>query len=89
MSNSYNLGVGRKRPGAGQPNYHQLSNNAVFPNENSHEVIQNHTKKMRTGGARLAPTLRGSGGYMTTAELQYDEMNRNISAENKAPNSPL
>ena len=38
-------------------NYHELSNNVVFPIEGE-EVMHFHTKKTKNGGPRLAPTLR-------------------------------
>lgn len=51
-------GVGRRRP-LMQPNYHTLTNNAVFPTEETNEVIQYHTKVRRDNKPKLAPTLRG------------------------------
>lgn len=50
--------MGKKRPSA-QKNYHQLANNAVFPIENE-DVVHYHSKKLRQGGLRLAPTLRSN-----------------------------
>jgi len=58
MQENYQVGpMGKKRPVA-QPNYHMLTNNAVFPVEDSHQVIHQHTKKTRDNGLRLAPTIR-------------------------------
>ena len=40
-----------------QPNYHTLTNNAVFPQEGQEEVIHYHTKVTKER-LRLAPTIR-------------------------------
>jgi len=51
-----------------QPNYHTLTNNAVFPTGDSSEVVHYHTKVMRNRHPRLAPTIHG-GTEQETAEI--------------------
>ena len=41
-----------------QPNYHTLSNNAVFPTEESGAVVHYHTKVVKDRNPKLSPTLR-------------------------------
>ena len=49
--------LGRKRPMM-QPNYHTMSNNAVFPPDRIPEVQHFHSKVTKDGRPQLAPTLR-------------------------------
>ena len=69
-------GYGKKRP-AMQPNYHMLTNNAVFPTENSDAVIHNTTKIVRDRNPKLAPTIRPGQGQ-ETAQIYGGEINRPV-----------
>lgn len=51
------FGAGRKRPPM-QPNYHTMTNNAVFPTDDKEDVIHYHSKVLRDNKPKLAPTLR-------------------------------
>ncbi len=66
--------TGRKRP-AMQPNYHTLTNNAVFPTGSKDEVVHYHSKIVRNRMPKLAPTLHMSQD-VETAEIYQGELRR-------------
>ena len=70
-------GAGRRRPMM-QPNYHTMTNNAVFPTDGGDDVIQYHTKVVRGGNkAKLMPTLRTNQAE-PTARIQDGQVNRDV-----------
>ena len=64
-------GAGKRRP-VMQPNYHTLSNNAVFPTGEKLDVQHFHSKVVMGNKPKLAPTLRNVSTN-ETAQI-YDGM---------------
>ena len=83
----YTIGMaGRKRP-ARQPNYHQLTNNAVFPTEDQ-DVVHYHSKVVRDQKPKLAPTLRSNNQDQSSQERDIGRESIDSSVYDKRAASP-